>query len=161
MEATSTYWIQLASALHAAGYHINVVNPKRAHDFANAVLQQAKTDPLDVKMLAQVGAKLSPAGWTPPPAIYHELQQRLAQHNSLVALRTQVSNQQQALLHAQVVVPAVAAGQPQLIADLSAQIVASEVELNNENTSTSNAELGCFNYRSYAVGSNRHPLTME
>jgi transposase len=82
----------LASALHGAGYHVSVVNPKQAHDAACAVLQHAKTDPLDAKMLAQLGAKLRPARWTPPPAIYRELQQRLAWRDSLVALRTQVSN---------------------------------------------------------------------
>jgi transposase len=60
MEATSTYWMQLASALHSAGYSVSVVNPKQAHDFAKAVLQHAKTDPLDAKMLAQLGAKLTP-----------------------------------------------------------------------------------------------------
>ena len=55
MEATSTYWIQLATTLHTAGYAVSVVNPKQAHDFAKAVLQHAKTDPLDAKMLAQLG----------------------------------------------------------------------------------------------------------
>ena len=129
MEATSTYWIQLASALHTAGYHVSVVNPKQAHDFAKAVLQHAKTDPLDAKMLAQLGAKLTPARWTPPPAIYHELQQRLAWRDSLVALRTQVSNQHHALLHEQVVVHAVATSQSALIADLTRQIAAVEREL--------------------------------
>src|SRR5205085_1186062 len=37
LEATSTYWIRLATALHTAGYHVSVVNPKQAHDFANAL----------------------------------------------------------------------------------------------------------------------------
>ena len=66
MEATSTYWIQLATALHTAGYAVSVVNPKQAHDFAKAVLQHAKTDPLDAKMLAHLGMKLTPPQWTPP-----------------------------------------------------------------------------------------------
>ena len=129
MEATSTYWIQVAHALHTADYHVSVVNPKQAHDTACAVLQHAKTDPLDAKMLAQLGAKLTPARWTPPPAIYHELQQRLAWRDSLVALRTTVSNQHHALLHEQVVVDAVAAGQSALIAELARQIKAVEREL--------------------------------
>jgi transposase len=129
MEATSTYWIQLATALHTSGYAVSVVNPKQAHDFAKALLQHAKTDPLDAKMLAQLGAKLTPTRWTPPPAIYHALQQRLAWRDSLVALRTQVSNQHHALLHQQVVVEAVAAGQQTLIADLTRQIKAVEREL--------------------------------
>lgn len=129
MEATSTYWIQLAVALHAAGYHVSVVNPKQAHDFAGALLQHAKTDPLDAKMLAQLGAKLNPPRWSPPPAIYHELQQRLAWRDSLVSLRTQVKNQQHALLHEQVVIAAVSNGQSQLIAMLNSQIAAVEREL--------------------------------
>jgi transposase len=129
MEATSTYWIQLACALHAAGYAVSVVNPKQAHDFAKAVLQHAKTDPLDAKMLAQLGAKLTPARWTPPPAISQQVQQRLAWRDSLVHLRTQVLNQHHARLHEQVVVEAVAQRQQALIADLSAQIQAVEREL--------------------------------
>ena len=129
MEATSTYWIRLAAALHAAGYHVSVVNPKQAHDFAKALLQHAKTDPLDAKMLAQLGATLRPPRWTPPPAIYHELQQRLAWRDSLIAVRTQISNQHHALRHEQAVVAAVAAGQCQLIAALSAQIAEVEREL--------------------------------
>jgi transposase len=129
MEATSTYWIQFATALHTASYGVSVVNPKQAHDFAKALLHRAKTDPLDAKVLAQLGAKLTPARWTPPPAIYQELQQRLAWRDSLLALRTQVSNQHHALLHEQRVVAAVAAGQTALIADLTRQIAAVEREL--------------------------------
>ncbi len=129
LEATSTYWIRLAVALHEAGYHVSVVNPKQAHDFAKAILQHAKTDPLDAKMLALLGAKLNPPRWSPPPAIYHELQQRLAWRDSLIALRTQVSNQQHALRHEQVVVPAVAESQSRLLVELTAQIAAVEREL--------------------------------
>ncbi len=129
MEATSTYWMQLASALHSVGYAVSVVNPKQAHDFAKAVLQHAKTDPLDAKMLVQLGRKLQPARWTPPPAIYQQLQQRLAWRDSLIHLRTQVQSQHHALLHEAVVVDAVVARQTALIADLTAQIAAVENEL--------------------------------
>jgi transposase len=31
MEATSTYWIALAVALHEAGYRVSVINPAQAH----------------------------------------------------------------------------------------------------------------------------------
>lgn len=61
MEATFTYWMQLATALHTADYAVSVVNPKQAHDFAEAILQHAKTDPLDAKMLVRLGLKLQPA----------------------------------------------------------------------------------------------------
>lgn len=129
LEATSTYWTQVATALHTAGYAVSVVNPKQAHDFAKAILQHAKTDPLDAKMLVQLGMKLQPPRWTPPPAIYAQLQQRLAWRDSLIHLRTQVQNQQHALLHEAVVVDAVVARQMALIADLTAQVAGVEREL--------------------------------
>jgi transposase len=129
MEATSTYWMQLATTLHTAGYVVSVVNPKQAHDFAKAILQHAKTDPLDAQLLVRLGIKLQPAQWTPPPAIYHQLQQRLAWRDSLIHLRTQVTNQHHALLREAVRVDAVVAGQTALIADLTRQIKGVEREL--------------------------------
>jgi transposase len=129
LEATSTYWVQLASTLHEAGYQVSVVNPKQAHDFAGALLQRAKTDPLDARMLAQLGAKLTPPRWAPPPTIYHELRQRLAQRDSLLVLRRQVLNQHHALLHERTVIQAVADRQQALVATIDEQIAALEEEL--------------------------------
>lgn len=129
VEATSTYWVRLACALHAAGYAVSVVNPKQAHDFAKAVLQRAKTDAVDAAMLAQLGATLRPARWTPPPAAYPQFQQRLAQRDSLLALRQQVLNQHHALSQELVTVPTVLARHQELIALLDAQVAAVEAEL--------------------------------
>jgi transposase len=36
MEATGSYWIALAVALHEAGFVVSVVNPAQAHYFAKA-----------------------------------------------------------------------------------------------------------------------------
>ena len=80
-------------------------------------------------MLAVLGMKLLPARWTPPPAIYQQLQQRLAWRDSLIHLRTQIQNQHHALLHEAVVVAAVETRQTTLIADLTEQVAAVEREL--------------------------------
>lgn len=122
MEATSTYWMQLASALYEAGYAVSVINPKQAHDFAKALLQRAKTDNVDAQVLAQLASKLDPPLWSPPPRIYHELQQRLSQRDTLLALRRQVANQLDAISHNVVVVPEVARRQEALLEVLDAQI---------------------------------------
>jgi transposase len=97
MEATGSYWMSLATTLVAAGFAVSVINPKQAHDFANALLKRAKTDAVDAQTLAQLAAMLQPTPWTPPPAIYEELQQRLAQRAALIDLRQQVRNQRHAL----------------------------------------------------------------
>ena len=97
LEATGAYWITLATMLVERGYHVRVVNPKRAHHFANVLLKRAKTDTIDAETLARLGAMLQPALWTPPPAIYTELQQRLTHRDALVAMRQQLRNQRHAL----------------------------------------------------------------
>jgi transposase len=65
----------------------------------------------------------------PPPAIYAELQQRLAQRDSLLALCQQVRNQLHALEHAPVVIAAVRGRMEALITTLSAQIAEVEAEI--------------------------------
>lgn len=107
LEATGSYWITLATTLAEAQFCVSVINPAQAYDFAKALLKRAKTDALDAQMLAELGLRLQPARWTPPPAVYKELQQRLMQREALVGMRTQVRNQLHALRQ-----------QPHVIADV-------------------------------------------
>jgi transposase len=129
LEATGSYWITLATTLHQAGYAISVINPAQAHHFAKALLKRAKTDVIDAQTLAQLAALLQPARWTPPPPVYHELQQRLAQREQLLDLRQQVRNQLHALSQGPVVIAAVRSRMEALIATLSQQIAEVEAEL--------------------------------
>jgi transposase len=129
MEATGSYWLSLATALAARGFAVSVINPAQAHHFAKALLKRAKTDAIDAQTLAQLAALLQPARWAPPPAVYAELQQRLAQRDALIALRQQVRNQRHALLQGPVVIASVQARMEALSATLTAQIAEVEAEL--------------------------------
>lgn len=131
LEATSTYWIRLATFLAESGYDVSVVNPKQAHDFAKAMLKQAKTDAIDAQMLAQLAMRLQPAVWTPPPNIYYQLQQRLAHRDTLLDIRQQVRNQHHALLNNSVVVESVTRQMTDLIAAIDSQLHELEMELSN------------------------------
>jgi transposase len=130
MEATGSYWMQLASFLHAAGYRVSVINPKQARDFARATLRHAKSDALDAELLADLARQLQPPVWNPPPQIYHELEQRLTQRDSLIGLRQQLRNQLHALRHEQVVIASVVRRQEELIGQLDQEIktLAGEIE---------------------------------
>ena len=129
LEATSAYWVALVVALHEAGYRVAVVNPRQAHHFAKAQLRRAKTDALDARDLAQLAAALRPAPWVPPPAVYHEVRQRLVARDGLLAMRTQARNQRHALLQWPVVVEAVRQHLDELIADLDRRVAALEAEI--------------------------------
>ena len=129
LEATGPYWITLALQFVAWGYVVSVINPAQAHAFAKALLKRAKTDPIDAQTLALLAARLQPQPWSPPPAIYTELHQRLVHRDALVTMRTQVGNQLHALLHQPVVVASVHAQLEALIAQLTEQIRVVEQEI--------------------------------
>jgi transposase len=97
MEATGTYWMRLAYTLHEAGFVVSVVNPIQAHRLAQAQLRRAKTDAIDARLLMELGFKLEPTPWTPPPPLYEALYQRLRQRDAFLEMRTQERNRLHAL----------------------------------------------------------------
>src|SRR6266508_3375552 len=118
MEATGTYWMRLALALCDAHIAVAVVNPAQAHDFAKALLKRSKTDAIDAQTLAELGARLQPERWTPPPQVYVELHQRLVHRDGLLAARTQFRNQLHALVQQPVVIESVRTRLESLISTL-------------------------------------------
>lgn len=129
MEATGTYWMRLALALHEAGFSVSVINPAQAHHFRRAQLHYAKTDPIDAQRLMHLAAVMQPALWTPPPAVYYALQQSLRQRDDLIASRTQEKNRWHALRHQPTITPSVADRLQQHIVFLDRQIAELDREI--------------------------------
>jgi transposase len=129
LEATGTYWMRLAKSLSEAGFAVAVINPAQAHDFAKALLKRSKTDAIDAQTLAELGARLQPKPWTPPPQVCTELQQRLVQRDGLVAARTQFRNQLHALIQQPTVITSVQRRLERLITTLDDEIVTLEQEI--------------------------------
>jgi transposase len=129
MEATGSYWITLATQLVHAGFQVSVINPAQAHHFAKALLKRAKTDAIDAQTLAQLALLLQPTPWTPPPRIYYELQQRLAQRDAVLDLQQQVRNQLHALDQLPEVIETVRQRYEQLLRTFAAQLATVEAEI--------------------------------
>ena len=129
LDATGAYWVALAVTLHEAGDAVSVLNPLQAHHFAQAQLRRAKTDNLDAQDLAPLASTLRPACWTPPPAIFHEVRQRLLPRDALITMRQQARNQRHALLQWPVIIVRVRQHLDAVIADLDARIQDVEAEL--------------------------------
>ena len=85
LEATGSYWVALAVTLHEAGYAVAVVNPAQLHKYAQSLPRRGKTDALDARVFLRFAAERKPAPWTPPPAVYHELRQRLVARDGLLS----------------------------------------------------------------------------
>ena len=133
LEATSTYWIRLALHLQQAGFVVRVVNPAQAHYFALALLKTNKNDTLDALTLAQLAQALSDKLpiWTAPPAIYHELLQRLNQRQTFMSTKQLLLNQLHALKASAVLIEAVVNRHQALIESLQTQLeqIQAEIEL--------------------------------
>ena len=122
LEATGSYWTSLAVALHTVGFAVSIVNPKQVHHWAQSLPRRGKTDALDARMLTQYAWERQPRCWTPPPAVYHELRQRLTARDGLVSLRQNARNQLHALRQWPVQVTAALQPIEQIITELDRQI---------------------------------------
>ena len=129
MEATGSYWIALAVWLHQAGYQVAVINPAQIANFAKSLPRRPKTDPSDCSVILQFARERQPNCWTPPPAVYHELRQRLVARDAVMEMRQQARNQRHALAQWPVQVAAVVAQFEAIIADLDTRIASLEREL--------------------------------
>ena len=87
LEATGSDWGALAVALHSAGYQVAVVNPAHVYNYAKSLPRRGKSDGLDARLLTQFGLERKLETWTPPPAVYHELRQRLIARDGLLTMR--------------------------------------------------------------------------
>jgi transposase len=126
LEATGSYWISLAVALHAAGFGVSVVNPKQAHHWAKSLPRRGKTDAVDARMLTQYAHERQPRLWSPPPDVYHELRQRLTAREALASMRQNARNQLHALRQWPVQVAAALEPLEQVVAELDKQIASLE-----------------------------------
>lgn len=98
MEATGSYWIDLAIALHAGGYRPCVVNPRQAHHFVKSLPSRSKTDKLDAEALARMAQQTELPKWEPPAPIYYKLRAYLTRHDDITDRITALKNQRHAYL---------------------------------------------------------------
>jgi transposase len=66
MEATGSYYEDVAESFADDGYLVSVVNPAQIKAFADSLLSRTKTDAVDAKIIAQFGRSQEPPAWTPP-----------------------------------------------------------------------------------------------
>lgn len=129
LEATSTYWMQVAVLLCGAGYAVRVVNPKHAHHFMQGERQQTKTDAIDARLLARLGAMQALPAWQPPSAVWEAVSQRLVERDQVVKLRQMVRNELHALQQRVQPDPAVVQRHQLLLADFQQQLAQIDGEL--------------------------------
>lgn len=102
IEATAQYHRLAQRTLTHAGFGVAIVNPLRARLFAKAAGALAKTDRVDARLLAIMGAALEPQVRPPAPAELEALQElvraRSATTRQLTGIRNRLGTAQTAVL---------------------------------------------------------------
>lgn len=92
VEATGKYHRTAWRSLGTAGFKVSVVDPRRARLFAQACGSLAKTDKLDARMLARMGAAMQPAATPLPGPGLEDLQELVNARAAATAERTALAN---------------------------------------------------------------------
>ncbi len=92
LEATGGFELHLVAELCAAQLPTVVTNPRRARNFARSMGKLAKTDTIDARLLAQMGAALRPAPRPLPSEQEEHLTALLTRRHQLVEMITVEKN---------------------------------------------------------------------
>jgi transposase len=95
LEATGGLEIPVAAALAAAQLPVAVVNPRQAREFARATGALAKTDTIDARVLARLGAALNPEVRALKDEQTRELEALLTRRRQLAEMLTMEKNRLQ------------------------------------------------------------------
>jgi len=97
MEATGNYFEKLAAYLVENGCFVSVVLPNKAKKYLQSLGIKSKTDKIDAKGLAQMGAEQKLKAWQPFTKSIYKLRSFTRQHENLNKQKTVLTNQ----LHSQ------------------------------------------------------------
>jgi|GEM_PF-119866 len=140
LESTSTYGLDASLALFATpGLEVQVANPRAVAHFGRAVLQRAKTDGVDARLLLEYTRRMDFRAWVPPSAAVMELRSVTRRRRQLVKARTAERNRLHAVATTATTPAVIVTGIKATIDFLSAEVAAMEVHA--QEIIATNAEL--------------------
>lgn len=99
MEATGTYYENLAYFLHEKGCRVSVVLPNKIKHFAKSLNQKTKTDKVDAAIIASIGVERPLAEWKPMSKDFKELRDLCREMLALKQERSRAKCQRHAMEH--------------------------------------------------------------
>lgn len=98
MEATGHYWLALFTRLQKEGFPVQVINPVQTNSLRNFYIRQAKTDPRDALLIAEVIRFGHFSESTLHPENIYELRELCRGRHATVAMQADVKRKVVALL---------------------------------------------------------------
>ena len=99
VEATGVYHENLSFFLHDKNCSLSIILANTSNKYLASLGLKSKTDPIDAKGLAQMGAERKLTLWNPPAKFYSDLRSLTRHHQSLTEDKTAVSNKLHAINH--------------------------------------------------------------
>jgi transposase len=128
MEATGSYHLPLATALHAAGHTVLVCNPLSSARYSQAVLARTKTDATDARRIARFCEAHDVSPWTPASPAQQRLRALVTARETLVQEALRLRNRQPAAGYT-ATAALVTDPQAPVLAAIEAQLTSSDGEL--------------------------------
>ena len=99
LEPTGVYHENLAYFLHDNKQLVHIVLSNKAKKYAESLDSSSKTDKLDSKALARMGAERVLELWNPGSPIYRRLKVLTRERSAILKLRVMIKNQLEAMMH--------------------------------------------------------------
>ena len=97
MEATGVYYENLAHHLHKLNLPVSVLLANKVKHFAKSLNIKTKTDQVDARIIARLGAERKLSLWEPPPEIFKQLKDLTREYTELIRERTAFKNRLHAM----------------------------------------------------------------
>jgi transposase len=105
MEATGIYYEGIAYHLHRINQTISVILPNKVKHYAKSLNVKTKTDIVDARVIAQMGAERTLPNWTPPTTILKQLRDLTRLYTDLKNQRTIYLNRLESENAAEMILP--------------------------------------------------------
>ena len=92
MEATGVYYESLAHHLFKLHLPVSVLLPNKVTHFAKSLNVKTKTDLVDARIIARLGAERKLSLWEPPPVVFKLLRDLTREYSALMKERTIFKN---------------------------------------------------------------------
>lgn len=129
MEATGIYYELLAYHLYELSQPVCVVLPNKVKHYAKSLNIKSKTDLIDARLIAQMGAERALEAWTPPEEVFRSLRALTRLYADLKSQKTAFVNRLHSMEAGHEPLPFIVKSTKEIIRKLDREIEKTEAEI--------------------------------
>ena len=131
MEATGVYSENLAHQLYNLKQPVCILLPNKVHHFAKSLNVKTKTDKVDARVIARMGAERKLSNWVPPHPLFKKLKDLTRGYSELKKEKTVFTNRLDALKSGHEPLAVIIKSNKEIIKQLDKQLAKFKVEIEN------------------------------